>query len=262
MEFPRPCPKCAQVVARDQWSWGTSSTKGRVSRGSCHQCWLSAKSEVKHKAAVEAGVAFVPGDRMATIKARRIARGEWRTDEAIAEAAELKQAELAAKAAWREWLDVRASHEWMAARFECMGKPWSNPRLTDAEQYRIRYERDVVFNLSERIRRQMTKQRKRLAIAELIRKAINRGGESRKVRIEFGYTIAELKKHIEAQFVGKMSWDRYRIGHIHIDHIRPVSSFDLQDDKEFKKCWALENLQPLWAADNLAKAAKRDGIYS
>ena len=43
----------------------------------------------------------------------------------------------------------------------------------------------------------------------------------------------------------------------HIDHIRPVSSFYFTkiEDKEFKECWALSNLQPLWASENCSKGA-------
>jgi len=32
------------------------------------------------------------------------------------------------------------------------------------------------------------------------------------------------------------------------------------NSEDFKKCWALNNLQPLWAKDNLNKRDKWDGI--
>ena len=71
-----------------------------------------------------------------------------------------------------------------------------------------------------------------------------------------GYTLDELKKHLEVQFKAGMSWDNY--GKWQIDHIRPVSSFNFQTptDKDFRTCWSLTNLQPLWAKDNLEKRAK------
>jgi len=70
------------------------------------------------------------------------------------------------------------------------------------------------------------------------------------------YTIDELVAHLEAQFVDGISWDN--MGEWHIDHIRPVSSFNYEstDDPEFLECWALENLQPLWGPDNCRKGAK------
>ena len=74
-----------------------------------------------------------------------------------------------------------------------------------------------------------------------------------------GYTGKELYKHIESLFTDGMSWERF--DEIHIDHIRPVASFnfDSTDHPDFKKCWALENLQPLWAKDNLSKGSKWKG---
>jgi len=68
-----------------------------------------------------------------------------------------------------------------------------------------------------------------------------------------GYSVEDLMKHLENLFSEGMSWDNY--GKWHIDHIMPVSSFSFssKNDPEFKKCWALSNLQPLWAIDNLRK---------
>lgn len=73
-----------------------------------------------------------------------------------------------------------------------------------------------------------------------------------------GYNADDLKKHLERRFKDGMSWDNY--GEWHIDHIIPVSAHNFQstDDVDFKKCWALKNLQPLWAKDNLRKHARID----
>lgn len=77
----------------------------------------------------------------------------------------------------------------------------------------------------------------------------------------FGFTRDELVKHIEGQFTNGMSWEAFMRGEIHIDHKRPVSSFNITsvDDPDFKACWCLDNLQPLWAKDNYLKGAKTDG---
>lgn len=58
-------------------------------------------------------------------------------------------------------------------------------------------------------------------------------------------------KHLESQFTDGMTWENY--GKWHIDHIRPCSSFNLEDPEEQKKCFHWTNLQPLWAIDNLKK---------
>jgi hypothetical protein len=69
------------------------------------------------------------------------------------------------------------------------------------------------------------------------------------------YTLDQLKVHLENQFVEGMTWENH--GKIwHIDHIKPRCSFNFSSpqDEEFQKCWALDNLRPLWAVDNLKKA--------
>ncbi len=68
-----------------------------------------------------------------------------------------------------------------------------------------------------------------------------------------GYTLKDLKKHLEKQFTEGMSWDNY--GEWHVDHKIPlaVHNFLSPEDLDFKRAWALKNLQPLWAHDNSVK---------
>jgi hypothetical protein len=71
-----------------------------------------------------------------------------------------------------------------------------------------------------------------------------------------GYTPEELINHLEKQFTDGMTWDNY--GDFHIDHIIPISSFNIQEigDEEFMKCWSLSNLQPMWGEENIRKSNK------
>lgn len=71
-----------------------------------------------------------------------------------------------------------------------------------------------------------------------------------------GYSIDTLRAHLEALFVEGMSWDNH--GAWHIDHKRPLSSFKITTFvcRDFRKAWALQNLQPLWAVDNMRKGAR------
>ncbi len=73
-----------------------------------------------------------------------------------------------------------------------------------------------------------------------------------------GYTLDDLAAHLERQFASGMSWDN--IGEWHVDHVRPRSAFSYSspDDAAFKECWALPNLQPLWAIENMSKGARLD----
>ena len=71
-----------------------------------------------------------------------------------------------------------------------------------------------------------------------------------------GYTLEELMSHLEKQFTEGMTWDNY--GEWHVDHKIPMTSFNFEttDDPEFKLCWCLANLKPLWGPDNLSKGTK------
>ena len=69
-----------------------------------------------------------------------------------------------------------------------------------------------------------------------------------------GVPIEQIIEHLESQFTEGMTWDNY--GEWHVDHIRPLKSFDNPEDPE---AWALTNLQPLWAADNIRKGSKYNG---
>jgi hypothetical protein len=71
-----------------------------------------------------------------------------------------------------------------------------------------------------------------------------------------GYSAEQLKKHLEEQFTDGMNWENY--GQWHIDHIKPISSFefDSSEHKQFKVCWSLDNLQPMWGIENIKKGNK------
>lgn len=68
-----------------------------------------------------------------------------------------------------------------------------------------------------------------------------------------GCSVDELKKHLESQWQEGMSWDNYGYYGWHIDHIIPLSTFDLTNPDDFKKACHYSNLQPLWKDDNMKK---------
>lgn len=81
-------------------------------------------------------------------------------------------------------------------------------------------------------------------------------GESSNSAVEYlGCSIEAFKEHLESKFVDGMSWDNYGLYGWHIDHIRPISSFDTTKDEEIRRALHYTNTQPMWAKDNLKKAA-------
>ena len=73
-----------------------------------------------------------------------------------------------------------------------------------------------------------------------------------------GCSVEELMEHLEKQFQEGMTWDNHGVHGWHLDHIIPQSKllYDSMDHSNFQKCWALENLQPLWAKENIKKGSK------
>lgn len=104
----------------------------------------------------------------------------------------------------------------------------------------------------------------RCIISEAVRRSI-KGGKDDSIRRILGYSIDELKKHLESQFEDWMTWENLGVTANHpkqtwqIDHIIPVNTFNITDVycEDFKKCWALNNLRPL---DSFINASRpKDG---
>lgn len=118
------------------------------------------------------------------------------------------------------------------------------------DSYRRRYSEDLQFRLRQVLR-------SRLRSAFRVR-GIRRGASA--VR-DLGCTVDELRVHLESLFLPGMSWENYgrgRRGELRweVDHIVPLSSFDLGDREQLLAAVHFTNLQPLWALDNNRKRAK------
>ena len=114
------------------------------------------------------------------------------------------------------------------------------------EWVRDRVSDDPVYALSRMMRTLMHR--------ELGRKTERRGSWDRVV----GYSAKELREHLERQFLPGMTWENRGSGW-HVDHIVPIAAFnyDSHMHPDFKACWSLTNLRPLWASDNVRKSDKR-----
>lgn len=181
----------------------------------------------------------VYGSRAAYGRAQRAARGAP-SREQIRDLAQ-------ARAFQRRFLRAVA---W-AARMGLQGcLPPQQRKAHRAAMAKRRYRNDPRYSLRHRVKRWMQKHLKE-----------HPGGRSKKWAAVLGYTPQQLAQHLEQQFKPGMSWEN--MGAWHIDHIRPVASFTFTSpaDEDFKQCFALGNLQPLWAAENIAKKDRLDGAY-
>jgi len=120
-------------------------------------------------------------------------------------------------------------------------KYYQNNKEAVAKYYRERAKNDTEFKIRCNLRKRMSK---------IIRRMQKSGSAIR----DLGCTVKQLMNHLESSFYNGMTWENY--GKWHIDHIIPLSAFDLTDRDQFLQACNYKNLQPLWAKDNLSKSNK------
>lgn len=72
---------------------------------------------------------------------------------------------------------------------------------------------------------------------------------------DLGCSISDFKRYIEGKFQPRMTWKNWGIKGWHLDHIIPLSSFNLSDREQFLKACHYTNYQPLWAVENIRKGS-------
>jgi hypothetical protein len=98
-------------------------------------------------------------------------------------------------------------------------------------------------------------------IGNLVRDSLEIGKEGKSWKEFVDFSLADLILHLESQFTDGMSWEIFLTGEIHIDHYFPTNLFKFKSvlDYEFKLCWSLKNLRPVWKIDNLSKGDSLPG---
>ncbi len=127
------------------------------------------------------------------------------------------------------------------------GEANKNKRRENKRAWDKKRASDPVFRLSNNIRTSMAR-------------ALKGKKYFKKWETLIGYSLEDLIKHLSPKMTGEMTWDNY--GSLwQVDHITPKSWFKYQaaEDTEFKKCWALENLQPKLKVDTIKKGNRYIG---
>lgn len=90
-------------------------------------------------------------------------------------------------------------------------------------------------------------------IRNRLRIALKKNTKKSKTLDLVGCTLTELKQYLEAKFQPGMTWDNWSINGWHIDHIKPLDSFDLSDERQLAEACHYSNMQPMWADENRKK---------
>ena len=124
--------------------------------------------------------------------------------------------------------------------------------------YAHRYRTDAEFNAKEKLRTQLRKLRHADSdVARLMSNNIKRGLWLSSWVDLLGYSMGDLVAHLKRTLPKRATWEQFLDGDLHIDHIVPRASFDMDDPSELRACWSLGNLRLIHKRDNLAKSNRR-----
>lgn len=145
-------------------------------------------------------------------------------------------------------MDSRLEYRREYHRRESVRQRYADRRKTEAyKEWRrkremIRRRTDPQYRLKHCLKSRMHKYLKRLGV-----------GKAATTYELIGCTPAELRAHLEAQFRPGMTWENH--GTLwEVDHIAPISKFNLLDPLEQRRASHYTNLQPLFKWENQAKS--------
>ena len=168
---------------------------------------------------------------------------------------QIKRRSKAYKEANKE-ITIRKSIEYNKTHREEINKQARDRYAKDPDKYRekLRYHSQKTYATERgRINKLMSGG---------IRKSVLSGKQGRHWETLVGYTIKDLIHHLKNKLPKGVTWSDYRNNpsKYHIDHIIPKAVFNFSkiEHPDFKKCWALKNLQILSAKDNQIKHKKID----
>ena len=128
-------------------------------------------------------------------------------------------------------------------------KPWpiSPEQKLHVRHYMRQYMKKYLLNPKNRIDAN---------VRSFVCVALKGGKAGRSWEKLVGYTLDDLVVHLERQFDNMMNWENYG-SYWALDHIKPRALFNYKtaEEREFKECWALSNLQPL---EKIANKKKND----
>ena len=141
---------------------------------------------------------------------------------------------------------------------------WYNNNIEKKKLYDVEYRQQNKDKLNEKKRIYISERLKTDVNFRLIRntrcrihKALKGGSKSTSSREILGIDIESYKKWIEFQMTPEMNRSN-----IQIDHIKPISSFDVSKEDELLEAFNWRNTQPLLEEGNLRKGTKYNELDS
>jgi hypothetical protein len=127
-----------------------------------------------------------------------------------------------------------------------LAAPWTKEKSRrNIEAFKARVQCDPAFRFLTNIRRR-------------VRTAMEKSGVRpsytvQQAEADLGCPVAVALTHIASLFKPGMNWNNWSLHGWHLDHVEPLSSFDLSDPAQVRKACHISNLQPLWSRENYIK---------
>lgn len=271
----KSCPKCGDCMALSYFSLNKMGLLGRASI--CKECVNRAtrlrydnnSKEINQKRKVkrDENITAEQEYRAELARKKRRARGAVEIGEVIACAS--CKAECVRRGAAQifcgECANVKrreAVRQWNIDNRDRVNERKRALRAEDParhSEYRKKWasrNRDKINAIERKRLREDPKFRLDKNLSRAIRAALSSGKNGSSWKDLLDYTLDDLVIHLENQFLPGMTWGNY--GEWHIDHKIPKSVFNYSSPEhiDFKRCWALDNLMPLWGIDNKIKSNK------
>jgi hypothetical protein len=128
---------------------------------------------------------------------------------------------------------------------------WKEKNLEHCKKYALKKHHYYYKNNPEYRIALLLRSRLRAAIKKYRKDVYSKPGSAVK---DLGCSVQEFISYLSEKFQPGMTMEN--IGEWHLDHVRPLASFNLLDTDQFKQACHFSNYQPLWALDNLKKGAK------
>ena len=129
------------------------------------------------------------------------------------------------------------------------------------KQYRLSHRKEINEKNNQR-RHEDLDYKIRCALRDRLRKAVKDNQKGGSAVADLMMSVSNFKLYLEERFYPNpdtgeaMTWDNYGYRGWHIDHIIPLSAFDLTNREEFLKACHYTNLRPMWAKQNWSDGAR------
>jgi len=239
----KQCKKCGEIKVLDDFYRDVQAKDGH--RNSCKVCLRATSTEWRIQNPEKRKQQFQSWYMRNAEKAREYAR-QWRIEH------QEKQRETN-----RQW--YLKNQEYAKGRSKDWRKKNRNKHIENAIRWRKENPEKAkeYAKITARRIRSTSKGKLNANIKRYIGYSLHGSKRGRHWETLVGYTVDNLKKHLERQFKRGMTWENYGTCW-HIDHKIPITVFNFKkpEDIDFKRCWALNNLQPMWAKENISKGTK------